>query len=144
MLINIYTFLWSCFFKRFFFFLHKVLLNINNIQTVLDGPLKGTITPGQNGPKSHGNERVCHTHQISRTRASPSDAIKCHTQDTLFLMGGEFLNLYRRCSQYILSLTDRWRKNMMLAGWVLQHINYCRLFNAKSGLYVYILNICDL
>ena len=28
-------------------------------------------------------------------------------------------------------------------GWVLWHINHCRLFNAKSYLYIYILNIYD-
>ena len=27
---------------------------------------------------------------------------------------------------------------MILFGWVLRHINHCRLFNAKSSLYIYI------
>ena len=27
---------------------------------------------------------------------------------------------------------------MIWLGWVLWHINYCRLFNAKSSLYIYI------
>ena len=30
------------------------------------------------------------------------------------------------------------------ASWVLWHINHCRLFNAKSGLYIYIKYIYDL
>ena len=33
---------------------------------------------------------------------------------------------------------------LTLLGWVLWHINYCGLFNAKSSLYIYILNIYDL
>ena len=33
---------------------------------------------------------------------------------------------------------------MIGIGWVLWHINHCRLFNAKSSLYIYILNIYDL
>ena len=31
---------------------------------------------------------------------------------------------------------------MIWFGWVLWHINYCRSFNAKSSLYVYIKCIC--
>ena len=37
-----------------------------------------------------------------------------------------------------------WQKYMIWLGWVLWHINHCRLFNAKSSLYIYILNIYDL
>ena len=33
---------------------------------------------------------------------------------------------------------------MIWFGWVLWHINHCRLFNAKSSLYIYILNTYDL
>ena len=33
---------------------------------------------------------------------------------------------------------------MIWFGWVLRHINHCRLFNATSSLYIYILNIYDL
>ena len=32
-----------------------------------------TNTPNQSGPGSDGNERVHHTHQISRTGSSPLD-----------------------------------------------------------------------
>ena len=38
---------------------------------------------GQSGPESNSNEEVLHTPQNSRTGASPSDAIWCHTQDIL-------------------------------------------------------------
>ena len=31
-----------------------------------------------------------------------------------------------------------------LVGWVLWHVNHCRLFNAKSFLYIYIEYIYDL
>ena len=40
--------------------------------------LTGTTTPGQSGPGSNGNERVCHTLQISRIGPSPSNAVWCH------------------------------------------------------------------
>ena len=33
---------------------------------------------------------------------------------------------------------------MIWFGWVLWHINHCGLFNAKSSLYIYILNIYDM
>ena len=33
---------------------------------------------------------------------------------------------------------------MIWFGWVLWHINHCWLFNAKSSLYIYILDIYDL
>ena len=33
---------------------------------------------------------------------------------------------------------------MIWFGWVLGRINHCRLFNAKSSLYICILNIYDL
>ena len=33
---------------------------------------------------------------------------------------------------------------MIWFGWLLMHFNHCRLFNAKSFLYIYILNIYDL
>ena len=33
---------------------------------------------------------------------------------------------------------------MIYFGWILWHINHCRLFNAKSSFYIYILNIYDL
>ena len=47
-----------------------------------DGTLKDSITPGQSGIESNDNKEVLHTSQISRIGASPSDAVKCHNQDT--------------------------------------------------------------
>ena len=42
----------------------------------------GTTIPGHSGPGSNGNEGVLQSPQISRTRASPSVAIYCHSKDT--------------------------------------------------------------
>ena len=46
---------------------------MNNSIWPIDGILTGTITPGQSGPESNGNEGIFHTPQTPR--ASPSDAI---------------------------------------------------------------------
>ena len=35
--------------------------------------LTGTTTPGQSGSGNNGNEGILYTHQIFRTRVSPSD-----------------------------------------------------------------------
>ena len=37
----------------------------------MDRTITGTITPGQSGHESNGNECVVYIHQSSRTRASP-------------------------------------------------------------------------
>ena len=41
----------------------------------MDGIITGTITPGQGGLGSNGNERVFYTSKSSRTEASPADAV---------------------------------------------------------------------
>ena len=41
----------------------------------MNGTLISTTTPDQSGPGSNGNEEELHTLQISRTGASPSDAV---------------------------------------------------------------------
>ena len=41
----------------------------------MDGILTGITTPGRSGSESNSNEGVLHTPQISRTRASPADAV---------------------------------------------------------------------
>ena len=46
------------------------------------GTLTGTTTSGQSRPGSNDNEGVLHIPQSSRTRASSSDAVYCHIQDT--------------------------------------------------------------
>ena len=57
-------------FKRFFFFLHAFLFDINNFWTELlkpiDGTQIGTSTPGQSGPGSNDNKKVLHGSQIFR------------------------------------------------------------------------------
>ena len=63
-----------------------------------------TTTPDQSGPRSS-NERILHTSQISKTGASPSDSVLCHTQSTPFLKG--VLPLSRGYSQPILSPPER-------------------------------------
>ena len=79
--IHIYIFVKS-FFKRSlkFFFAHSPI----EYEYFLKGFiwLIGTINPFPSGPGSNGNEGVLHISQTSRTGASPSDAVKCHTQDT--------------------------------------------------------------
>ena len=40
-----------------------------------DGTLTDSTSPGQSGPGSNGNKALLYPPQISRTEASPSDAI---------------------------------------------------------------------
>ena len=61
----------------------------------MNGTLTGTITPGQSGRKSNGNEGVLHTPQISRTVASLSAALQCHIQNTPFLLRWKPYSLQR-------------------------------------------------
>ena len=49
----------------------------------------GSITPGQNKPRSNDSEGVLHTPQISCTGISPSNAVKSRTQGA-FLWGLPF------------------------------------------------------
>ena len=48
----------------------------------------GTTTSSQSVPGNSSNEGVPHNSQISRASASPSDTVKCHTQDIPLLEGG--------------------------------------------------------
>ena len=48
--------------------------------TKIDGTLTDTITQGQSEPGSND------IHKSSKTEASQSDAVKCHTQDTRWLL----------------------------------------------------------
>ena len=41
----------------------------------IDGTLTSITTPGQSESGSNGNEELLHSPQISRTRASPPDAV---------------------------------------------------------------------
>ena len=44
----------------------------------VDRTLTSTISLGQSGPRSNGNEVVLHTFKSSKTGSSLSDAVKCH------------------------------------------------------------------
>ena len=55
---------------------------LNSFIWPIDWILTDTTTPGQSGPGSNDKERVLHISQSSRTWATPSDAVSCHTQDT--------------------------------------------------------------
>ena len=59
----IFTFLWSCL-TRFFFF---ILLAHSSIEPIDE---TGTTSPGQSGPGSNDNEGVLHISHISRAGAS--------------------------------------------------------------------------
>ena len=50
----------------------------------------GTTTLGQSGPESNGNKGVVHTFWISRTDASLSDEVQCHTQDIFFFVEASY------------------------------------------------------
>ena len=63
---------------------YRIQIILNRSIWPIDGSLTGTTTPGQNEPRSNGNEVVFHIPQSSRTGASPPDTGYCHTQDTLF------------------------------------------------------------
>ena len=52
----------------------------------IDETLTGATTPEQSGVRSKGNEVVLYISQSSRTGASPSDASRCHTKDTSWLL----------------------------------------------------------
>ena len=47
--------------------------------------LTSTTIPSYSGPGSNGNEGVFHIPFISRTGTSPSNSVKCHTQNIPFL-----------------------------------------------------------
>ena len=93
------------FLKRF---LHTVLwyrVFLSNANRLINETLTDTNTLGQSEPESNGNEALLHTHQISKTRESPSNAILCHVKDDPFL--GVVQPLYREYSQPILSPADK-------------------------------------
>ena len=65
--------------------------------------LTGTINQDQSGPWCNGSKGLLHITQSSRTGASPSDAIKCLTQNShglgLFLCRGTVGVFYGTCWQ---------------------------------------------
>ena len=72
------------FFNSFLYILwYQVLSNTNNFQTDLFDPYMGPQLippPWVSEPWSNSNTGILHTVQNSRTGASPSDAVLCHTQ----------------------------------------------------------------
>ena len=50
----------------------------------MDETLTGMTTQSQSEPGSNGNKGVFDYHLISKTEASPSDAVSSHTQNTSF------------------------------------------------------------
>ena len=67
--------------------------------------LTGTITPGQSGPGSNGDETVLHIPPNSKTEASPSDGFASYLED-LVRQGG--LTPFQRSSQCIGRLEPTW------------------------------------
>ena len=106
-------------------FAHWIL---NNSIWPINGTLIGTTTQGQSGPGSNGNEGVLPIPQSSRTRTS-HQMVYCHIslcRDAVSCLGWIYLS-------------HRWYPNRYyLSGLFLWHINYCRLFNIKSCLYIFI------
>ena len=70
------------FFFFFFFFFAYCLWNMTFLK-LIDLTPTGMIILGQSGPSSNSNEGVLHISQSSRSEASPSDAVQCHTQDSV-------------------------------------------------------------
>ena len=50
----------------------------------MDGALTSTTTPGQSGSGSNGNIKWFQIPDSSKTGILPTDAVLCHTKDTLF------------------------------------------------------------
>ena len=70
----------------------------------------------ESGPGNNGNEGVLHTPELK-----PHCQMKFNVIPRTPILG---------------SPTNRF--GLVWLGWVLWHINHCRLFNAKSSLYIYI------
>ena len=70
------------------------------------GTLTKSTAMGHIGPGSNGNELSLHSSQISRSGASPPDALLCHTQDTTLFQGKGVLFLLGGYRQHILSPID--------------------------------------
>ena len=54
---------------------YQIQTIFNRSIQLIDRILTDTATLGQNGPGSHGNKRVFHTTQISRTGTSPLETV---------------------------------------------------------------------
>ena len=68
---------WVIVSSEFFFSYNPIKYKwfLNRCIWPINGTLTGTTIPGNSGPKSNNNEEVLSISQISKTRASPSDAV---------------------------------------------------------------------
>ena len=134
------------YFQQFNLACHLCALSLNVKQFYLSiyKTLSGATSPSQSGPGSDGNEGVILIPQsFSITGASPSFNVISRT-----LIGGEEVLLLSRyvvsvfCNPSLLGFAGKdeqlYMDDLCSFGLVLWHINYCRLFNAKSSLYIYI------
>ena len=148
--INIKYIIWFCSFL--WYINHCKLFNAksifiyktNSFQTIqfststhfiwpIDRTLSGATTPRQSGARSNGDEGVLRILQSSSiTGTSPSD---CYIQNTCW---GRSLTLLQRSSRCFLhpQLTGP----IEYIGIGLWHVTPCRLFNAKSLLYIWFVN----
>ena len=68
---------------------------LNSSTLPIDETITSTITLGQSGPGSNGNEGVLHIPQNFRTVSSSSDAVQCHTEDAYCVCVGGVLHFFR-------------------------------------------------
>ena len=128
--------------KYSFLFIYKISV------WPIDRTLSGATTPGQNWPGSDGNKGVQHISQSSGiTEALPSDCLvsypghswgwgsaladKAPVREIWSAYSYEIQIIWKQ----IYLTPDRYTTSgsewIWLVGWVLWHINLCRLFNAK-------------
>ena len=76
-----------------------ILKWLNSSIWFIDGILTGTTTPRQSGSGSNSNQGVFYILKSSKTWASSSDGVQCHTQDTGW---DTCLTPLQKCSQCVL------------------------------------------
>ena len=125
--IFIYLFIYLFIFF-FFFFAHgpiKYECFLNRSICPIDGIQTGTTTSIQSGPGSNGNEGVFKNPFISRTRVSPSEAIKCYNQ-VIYNMNVLSPHVLKKFKIILNIISDISFSVSWLVGWlVLRHINFC-------------------
>ena len=125
----IFTFFVLLFFKIFYPRSCQIQIILNRFIWTINLTLMRTTTLRQSEPWSYDNEQVLHTHQISRTGASPPDEVYFHTYDTsswsvftslegmqlansnLCWQGNLSIYLYIYIYIYIKKLKQKWGKN---------------------------------
>ena len=82
-------------------------MTFKQIYLPIDGTIKCTPSPGESEAGSNDSEGVDNTHQVSRTVASPSDAVQCHNQScSLFYLIG--LNLLQEIQSAYPTPRQQW------------------------------------